>query len=215
MHASAVTVFIMLDSIETSQVCFLMAEQFRGALRAAKKRIHYNFFSILVHVLLSGSPCPNTETVTPSFCTGASEGLELHFSTFLQRRKLNKPQNNLQKWCVLRRSEDLPGCFRKRAAKPTIFGPIRAQQMMYGRGAHGAAALAGVDWQGEPTPRRDGSLFSVSQATALSQHGESSIFSSSERKRQDRKRKKATKSLGTSRKNEASSPLLLTLAVLL
>lgn len=153
--------------METSQVCFPMA----GLLRALRAE----------HVPLSSSPCPNTEAVTPSFSTGESEGLNRHFSTFLQRRKLNKPQNNLQKSRVLRRSEGLPGCFRKSAAKPRFFGPIRAQRMMYGRGVHGAAALAGAHWQGEPTPRRDGSLFSVSQATALSQDGESSIFSIRER----------------------------------
>lgn len=54
--------------------------------------------------------------------------------------------------------------------------------MMHGRGVRGAAALAGVDWQGEPTPRPDGSLFSISQATALSQEGEASRFSSREKR---------------------------------
>lgn len=77
---------------------------------------------------------------------------------------------------------------------------------------HGAAALAGVDWQGEPTPRRDGSLFSISQATALSQDGESSIFSSRERKTGQ---KNQSKRLGTTTKNEASFSQLLTLVVLL
>lgn len=37
-------------------------------------------------------------------------------------------------------------------------------------------ALSGADWQGEPTPQRDGSLFPISQATALSQDREPSIF---------------------------------------
>lgn len=127
-------------------------------------------------------PCTNTEPGTPSFRTGGSGGLNLHFSTFLQRRKGNKPQNNLQNACVRRSSEDLPGSFRQRAAKAALLGNIRAQLMMYGRGVRGAAALAGVDWQGEPTSRRDGSLFPISQATALSQDREPSIFSSGERK---------------------------------
>lgn len=62
---------------------------------------------------------------------------------------------------------------------------------------HGAAALAGVDWQGEPTPRRDGSPLPVSQATALSQDGDSSMFSSREGKDGTQKKTRENKSMGS------------------
>lgn len=81
--------------------------------------------------------------------------------------------------------------------------------MMYGRGVRGAAALGGVDWRGEPAPRRDGSLVSVSQATALSGDGESSV-----RKRQDRTRESELKAWEPA-KDKASFSQLLTLVVLL
>ena len=41
---------------------------------------------------------------------------------------------------------------------------------------HAVTALSGADWQGEPTPQCDGSLFPILQATALSQDREPSIF---------------------------------------
>lgn len=50
-------------------------------------------------------------------------------------------------------------------------------------------ALSGADWQGEPTPQRDGSLFPISQATALSQDREPSIFSTGEKKDRGRQRR--------------------------
>lgn len=104
----------------------------RSFTSSKKKGENLIFSSAPLHVLLSASPRPNTGTPTPSFSAGQSGSLNLHFSTFLQRRKLNKPQRNLQKPCVLRRSEDLPGCFRKSASQSRDLG---AQRMMYGGGA--------------------------------------------------------------------------------
>lgn len=70
-------------------------------------------------------------------------------------------------------------------------------------------ALSGADWQGEPTPQRDGSLFPISKATALSQDREPSIVSTREKKTEaDTKKKggnKTMESLGTNKKKEAFS----------
>lgn len=92
------------------------------------------------------------------------------------------------------RAELLPG-FASEIVQPNRRrrGRTRARRMMYGRGVHGAAALAGADWQGEPTPRCDGSLFPISQATALSRDGDPAMFSSRE----------SLGSLGTSTMNGA------------
>lgn len=55
-------------------------------------------------------------------------------------------------------------------------------------------ALRGADWQAKPTPRRDGSLYAISQATALSQDREPSIFSTREKK--DRPKEREDQSYG-------------------
>lgn len=81
---------------------------------------------------------------------------------------------------------------------------LTARHMMYGGGVHGAAALAGVDWQGEPTPRRDGSPLPVSQATALSQDGDSSMFSSREGKDGTQKKKQGKQIYGKAGNDERS-----------
>lgn len=88
--------------------------------------------------------------------------------------------------------------------------------MMYGWSMHAVTALSGADWQGEPTPQCDGSLFPISQATALSQDREPSIFfHQREREKRDRGRQKREgeaerwKSLGTNKKKEALSSWVL------
>ena len=80
---------------------------------------------------------------------------------------------------------------------------------------HAVTALSGADWQGEPTPQCDGSLFPISQATALSQDREPSIFFPPEREKRDRGRQRSEgeaerwKSLGTNKKKEALSSWVL------
>lgn len=123
------------------------------------------------------------ETVTLSFGTRESRGFRLHCLSLLRRSELNKPQNNLQNSCISRLSEDLPECFR-------ISQTCSQTHVIW---AHGGlvndvwtehvrvTALSGADWQRKPTPQRDGSLFPISQATALSQDGERSIFSTREK----------------------------------
>lgn len=68
-------------------------------------------------------------------------------------------------------------------------------------------AHGGADWQGEPTPRGDGSLFPISKATALSQEREPSIVSTGEKKTEADS--KTMESLGTNKKEEALSSWVL------
>lgn len=129
------------------------------------------------------------ETVTLSFGTRESRGFRLHCFCSLHRSELNKPQNNLQNSCISRLSEDLPECFRISEtcsqthviwAQKGLVNDVWMEHVC-------VTALSGADWQGKPTPQRDGSLFPISQATALSQDREPSIFSTREKKRQTEK----------------------------
>ncbi len=154
------------------------------------------------------------EAVTLSFGTGKSRGYRLHRFSSLRRREPNKPQNNLQNSCISRLSEDLPECFKisETCSQTHVIwaqkGLVNDVWMEHVR----VTALSGADWQGKPTPQRDGSLFPISQATALSQDREPSIFSTREKKTEtDRKRgrTRAMESLGTNKKKEALSSWVL------
>lgn len=154
------------------------------------------------------------KTVTLSFGTGESRGFRLHCFSSLRRSEPNKPQNNLQNSCISRLSEDLPECFKiSETCSQThvVWAQKGLVNDVWMEHVH-VTALSGADWQGKPTPQRDGSLFPISQATALSQDREPSIFSTREKKTEtDRKRgrTRAMESLGTNKKKEALSSWVL------
>lgn len=144
------------------------------------------------------------ETVTLSFGTRESGGFRLNCLSSHRRSELNKPQNNPQNSCISRLSEDLPECFRisETCSQTHVIwaqkGLVNDVWMEHVR----VTALSGADWQGKPMPQRDGSLFPISQATALSQDRERSTFSTREKKTETdrtRGRTRAMESLGTNK----------------
>lgn len=76
-------------------------------------------------------------------------------------------------------SEDLPESFRiqETHSQAMLFGTQRGLVNDAWKEHVCITALSGADWYRKPTPQRDGSFFPISQATALSQDREPSIFS--------------------------------------